>query len=120
MKFSHISLVVRDLEKALNFYSEKLGQEVLSLNRDKGIAVIDMGAVELHIADRKGAPGRPAGEFAFNFVLPDEKGVIQKVGELRARKLSPVMGPFESNDGQLSVIYAGTENERIEIWAKGA
>lgn len=120
MKFSHISLVVRDLEKALEFYSEKLGQEVLSLNRDKGIAVIKMGAVKLHIVDRKGAPERPSGEFAFNFVLPDEKGVMQMVEELKARKINPVMGPFNSNVGQLSVIYAGTENERIEIWADGA
>jgi catechol-2,3-dioxygenase len=120
MKFSHISLVVHDLEKALEFYSEKLGLEVLSLNRDKGVAVVDMGAVELHLVGRKGVPGRPAGEFAFNFVLPDEKDVMQMVGELRARKLNPVMGPSESSDGQQWVIYAGIENERVEIWAEGA
>ena len=115
MILSHISLVVRDIRKSTEFYSSKLGLKVISAEPDKGLAKISFGKVELHLVDKLYAGGRPTGEFAFNFLLPDGSKIESEIAGLKEVGLNPVLGPIETRDGRTAVSYAGTDNERIEI-----
>lgn len=115
MILSHISLVVRDIRRSTEFYSSKLGLDIISVNHEMGLAKISLGMLELHLLDKVHAGGRPSGEFAFNFRLPDDRKIESEIAGLKEVGLNPVLGPIATRDGRTAVSYAGTENERIEI-----
>ncbi len=116
MNFSRINLVVGNIEKAQKFYSEKLGLRV-KYARENGLVGIDLGATELVLIPKEKASGRPAGEFSFCFELPDTQQLENRVKEFKGRGLNPVVAPERNEFGEMIVLYAGTDNERVELVA---
>jgi catechol 2,3-dioxygenase-like lactoylglutathione lyase family enzyme len=118
MEFSHLGLVVGNLEKSIIYYSEKLGIRI-KYGDPKLLdpVALDIDSCLLILTPKLKAEGRPAGEFSFCFSFKDALELENKIKELRARGLNPAIGPYRNNLGQFVVRFAGSDNEVIEFYA---
>lgn len=119
--FSHVGLVVSDLERSLRFYQETLGLNCLERHPDQGngleIAFVGLDApvLELLYYTDPAARERVAwGRYDhFAWYVADLR---QTMEELRAKGVS-----FESDqirqvlDGRQIAFFTGPEGERIEL-----
>ena len=120
-KFSHVGLVVTDLEQSIRFYRDVVGLKVLEQHPDSGngIDIAFMGsdspAIELLCYTDPAKRQRPErGRYDhFAWYVSD---IEQKVAELKQKAVQFVPDEIRSAlDGRRIAFFHGPDGERIEL-----
>ncbi|MGI6358591.1 MAG: VOC family protein [Bacillota bacterium] len=121
LEFSHVGLVVTDLERSIRFYRDVVGLKVLEHYPDSGngidIAFVgsDTPAIELLCytdPDKRRRPERGRYDH-FAWYVPD---IEQKVAELKQKGVQFVPDEIRSAlDGRRIAFFHGPDGERIEL-----
>lgn len=123
MEIKHIVLIVKSLEKSIEFYN-KLGFELNS--QEEGFAEFKAGNVNLALLNEKLASDL-AGEERINFnekkdfiIGIEVKDIDKKVEELKANSLAFIKEPKTKPWGQRTAYLKDPDNNLIEIssWVK--
>ena len=118
---AHVAVRVSDLDRALSFYTGKLGlQEAFRLTRPDGtvwIVYLKCGNttfIELFPGanPESRAPGDAVGTNHFCLQVDN---VEQTVAEWRGRGAEPISGPSVGQDGAAQAWYADPDGNRFEI-----
>ena len=118
--FSHVGLVVSDLEKSVAFYEQALGLTCLQRFPDtgRGVAIAFMGneqpALELlHYLDTGGRQVPKGGCYEhFAWIVQDIDSSLERLAALGIEPEKPVQSVL---DGRRIAFFRGPDRERIEL-----
>ncbi|KIX14658.1 VOC family protein [Dethiosulfatarculus sandiegensis] len=119
MRFDHLHLLCRDLEKSVSWYRDVLGAKVTLRSEATGRKIVrmDLAGMKLALspwsgpeqgADRVAGPGA----YQIGFMVDDLENTLR---DLQGKKVKPTRGPLQIKPGLLAAFIQDPDGVEVEL-----
>lgn len=119
-KVGHVVLNIRDVDTSIKFYTEALGMEVMSQNRERHMAFLSFGTQHHDIALFQAPEGAERGELGLNHIAMQIEGGDAELRQLYSRLVKAGARIDRTTDHGLtrSVYFFDPDGNRLEVFCE--